>query len=234
MQSLSSKYTIVSILLFTVLFFIAGQLAGASIFFYITNIPIHYVGITSLFDSWNEYSHQQQFKAWLQLSVAMAVIINLLPITIYILAYTANNKKEKIHGSAKWATNSDLKKSGLFPNDKQRKSPAILLGKMPKGKYKDRYLELQGQTFVGLSAPTGSGKGVGIVLPNLLNYSDSVVNTDIKLENFFKTAGYRKSQGQDVYLFAPDGYAENEDDRASGVLRSHRWNPFYYIRRDEA
>ncbi|WP_419669813.1 type IV secretory system conjugative DNA transfer family protein [Xylella fastidiosa] len=35
-----------------------------------------------------------------------------------------------------------------------------------------------------LAAPTRSGKGVGIVIPNLLHYRDSVVVLDIKGENF--------------------------------------------------
>ncbi len=42
-----------------------------------------------------------------------------------------------------------------------------------------------------LSAPTRSGKGVGVVIPNLLNWPDSVVVLDIKGENFDITAGYR-------------------------------------------
>ena len=33
-----------------------------------------------------------------------------------------------------------------------------------------------------LAAPTRSGKGVGVVIPNCLNYSDSLVVLDIKLE----------------------------------------------------
>jgi type IV secretion system protein VirD4 len=35
-----------------------------------------------------------------------------------------------------------------------------------------------------VSAPTRSGKGVGVVIPNLLNWPDSVVVLDIKGENY--------------------------------------------------
>ena len=43
------------------------------------------------------------------------------------------------------------------------------------GRWRGRYLRFAGQQFVLLAAPARSGKGVGIVIPNLLSYSDSVV-----------------------------------------------------------
>jgi type IV secretion system protein VirD4 len=71
-----------------------------------------------------------------------------------------------------------------------------------------------------LSAPTRSGKGVGVVIPNLLNCPDSVVVLDIKGENYDATAGYRAECGQAVFAFSPF------DDAA----RSHRWNPLTAVR----
>ncbi|MDZ4292799.1 MAG: type IV secretory system conjugative DNA transfer family protein, partial [Hydrogenophaga sp.] len=71
-----------------------------------------------------------------------------------------------------------------------------------------------------LSAPTRSGKGVGVVIPNLLNWPDSVVVLDIKGENHAITAGYRAAHGQSVYAFSPF------DEQA----RSHRWNPLTAVR----
>lgn len=41
-------------------------------------------------------------------------------------------------------------------------------------------------------APTRTGKGVGLVLPNLLNYPGSVIVTDPKGENYAVTAEYRR------------------------------------------
>lgn len=46
-----------------------------------------------------------------------------------------------------------------------------------------RLLGLPGQLSVMLSATTRSGKGVGVVIPNLLNWPDSVVVLDIKGKN---------------------------------------------------
>ncbi|EGU31287.1 conjugal transfer protein TraK [Vibrio ichthyoenteri ATCC 700023] len=116
---------------------------------------------------------------------------------------------------------------------KEHKYPEILIGRVESGKYKGELLKFRGQQFVCLAAPTRSGKGVGSIIPNLVNYRDSVVCNDIKLENFRKTAGYRASQGQEVFLFSPDGYVLDEvEDRPKLLLRSHQWNPMSYIRRE--
>ncbi|MEJ1961051.1 MAG: type IV secretory system conjugative DNA transfer family protein [Gammaproteobacteria bacterium] len=64
-----------------------------------------------------------------------------------------------------------------------------------------------------------SGKGTGVVIPNLLNWPGSVVCVDIKRENWTITAGYRQACGQACYLldfFAEDG-------------RTARWNPLSYV-----
>jgi type IV secretion system protein VirD4 len=223
------------LLVFTSLFIVLGHFAGAAMFFKLTEIPFSYLSIDSLYINWKDYSQDSEIKPYLQIGILTAVIVSLLPLFMGVIVAIMALEKEEIHGSARFANDMELNKSGLFPvKGKPRKYPSILLGKMPKGRFKERYVELVGQTFVGVSAPTGSGKGVGIVIPNLLNYSDSVVNTDIKLENFYKTAGFRKSQGQDVYLFAPDGYSTSEQNRLDGILRSHRWNPFFYVRRESA
>ena len=73
-----------------------------------------------------------------------------------------------------------------------------------------------------LAAPTRSGKGVGIVIPNCLHYRDSMVILDIKGENFEITAGFRAKCGQEVYKFAPD----DED------FKTDCWNPLAYVRDD--
>ncbi|MFP3614672.1 type IV secretory system conjugative DNA transfer family protein [Paraburkholderia sp. DD10] len=87
------------------------------------------------------------------------------------------------------------------------------------GVWRGRYLRFTGQQFVLLAAPARSGKGVGIVVPNLLSYPDSVVVLDIKQENFNLTAGFRRAHGHDVYLFNP--FAEDR--------RTHRYNPLSAI-----
>ena len=92
--------------------------------------------------------------------------------------------------------------------------PALVVGV-----WRGRYLRFAGQQFVLLAAPARSGKGVGIVIPNLLSYPDSAVVLDIKQENFNVTAGFRRAHGHAVYLFNP--FAEDG--------RTHRYNPLSAI-----
>lgn len=45
---------------------------------------------------------------------------------------------------------------------------------------------------MGLIAPTRAGKGVGVIVPTLLNWESSSIITDLKGENYSLTAGYRE------------------------------------------
>lgn len=68
--------------------------------------------------------------------------------------------------------------------------------------------------------PTRSGKGVGYVIPNALTFPGSMIVTDLKGEIFQHTAGYRKANGHQVFLFSP------------GAQKTHRWNPLDFVRQD--
>jgi type IV secretion system protein VirD4 len=101
-------------------------------------------------------------------------------------------KKESVHGDARWATEDDIKNANL------RVKKGMLLGQDKKG-----YLISEGYQHTLLFAPTGSGKGVGFVIPNLLFWEDSVVVHDIKLENYELTSGWRAKKGQQVFVWSP-------------------------------
>ena len=64
-----------------------------------------------------------------------------------------------------------------------------------------------------------SGKGVGLVIPTLLAWSESAVVYDIKGENWAKTAGFRQAQGHMCFKFSPV-----EDGNGS------RFNPLSEVR----
>jgi type IV secretion system protein VirD4 len=68
-------------------------------------------------------------------------------------------------------------------------------------------------------APTGAGKGVGLIIPALLTYPGSVIVTDIKGENYQVTARYRRALGQQVVVLDPFGLVTARD-------RGDRLNPF--------
>jgi type IV secretion system protein VirD4 len=102
-------------------------------------------------------------------------------------------KKETIHGDAKWASEEDVEKAGL------RQKDGMLLGKDDGG-----YYVAGGYQHALLFAPTGSGKGVGFVIPNLLYWRESVLVHDIKLENHEITSGWRANKlKQKVFVWAP-------------------------------
>lgn len=101
-------------------------------------------------------------------------------------------KEQSIHGDAKWATEVDIRKAKL------RSKKGMLLGVDKKG-----YLIADGFQHALLFAPTGSGKGVGFVVPNLLFWTESMFVHDIKLENYELTSGWRAKMGQRVYCWSP-------------------------------
>lgn len=132
-----------------------------------------------------------------------------------LIAVLVRPRKKTIHGDARFAGMLDLQRKGMF---KQSGTGIVI------GKFGGKLLRLSGQQFVILAAPTRSGKGVGVVIPNLLEYQESVVVLDIKQENFELTSGWRAQQGQEIYLFNP--FAEDR--------RTHRWNPLTYVSADSA
>jgi type IV secretion system protein VirD4 len=169
-----------------------------------------YLGYWQALDlpAYRAYSQQIQLAGYIGFGAPMLLWLGLLVLL-------ARTKAPSIHGDARFATGTDLGKFGMFkPADN-----GILVGK-----FDGKLVRLPGQQFVILAAPTRSGKGVGIVIPNLLEYGESMVVLDIKQENYELTSGWRRSQGQEIYLLNP--FAEDR--------RTHRWNPLSYVSEDPA
>jgi len=120
--------------------------------------------------------------------------------------------RRPLHGAARWASEDEIAHADL------RADKGVILGEAG-----GRYLVFGGAEHVMLYAPTRSGKGVGVVIPNLLSWPESLVVLDIKGENWEASAGFRASCGQAVYRFdplAPDG-------------ATLRFNPLAHIARDD-
>lgn len=127
-------------------------------------------------------------------------------------------KSRPLHGDARFATRAEVRSAGLLP---KRPGPTAVL----VGKFGGDFLAFEGSRFALLAAPTRSGKGVGIVIPNCLAYGESLAVLDIKEENFELTSRCRKEiLGQEVFLFSP--YARDG--------RTHRWNPLDAVSSDPA
>ncbi|MET1756505.1 type IV secretory system conjugative DNA transfer family protein [Novosphingobium sp. RD2P27] len=141
-------------------------------------------------------------------ALGLAAVVS-VPLTALGLVMVLRPKKD-LHGTARFAREGEIAKAGL------RAKSGILLGRAG-----GRFLLFGGTEHVLLEAPTRSGKGVGVVIPNLLSWQDSVVVLDVKQENFAATARFRKDGGQKVVLFNPT-------DKAG---RTARYNPLSYIDR---
>ena len=74
-------------------------------------------------------------------------------------------------------------------------------------------------------APTGAGKGRGVIIPNLLRFEGSAIVIDPKGETWHVTARRRREMGQQVYLLDPFGSVSKKTDSL---------NPFDLFRRPGA
>jgi type IV secretion system protein VirD4 len=122
---------------------------------------------------------------------------------------------EDLHGSARWASPMDIEATGLV-----HVNQGVYVGG-----WHDRetghlhYLRHDGPEHVLAFAPTRSGKGVGLVIPTLLAWSESAVVYDIKGENWARTAGFRAKCGHLCFKFSP-----------VEVANGSRFNPLAEVR----
>lgn len=97
----------------------------------------------------------------------------------------------KTFGSARWARLYELILGGVWGGN------GLIVGK-----YWGRFIKFNQDGYAIVFAPTRSGKGVGIVVPNLLNYKGSIICVDPKSENHAVTSRYRATLGDVVTLDA--------------------------------
>ena len=158
---------------------------------------------------WRDYQDNPTEKKRLQIAAATPVVFFLgIPFVLFLVSL---NQPRSLHGDARWATHSEAREAGLLADT------GILLGK-----FGGKFLMNHAAKFLLLIAPTRSGKGVGIIIPNLLNWPESCIVSDIKGENYAITSGFRAAHGQAVFKFAPF------DPR----FETHCWNPLTYVNRD--
>ena len=172
-------------------------------------------------DAWGKvaagtYPHTEQDRLIRSLFYA-SLLVYFVPLYV-VLNGMLQKHRRALHGSARWANDREISKANLVQDD------GIVIGKN-----KGETLRFPGQQFVLLAAPTRSGKGVGVVIPNLLTYTGSVVVLDIKQENYNITAGYRRDVlEQQTWLFNPFAEERNPDTGAPAP-RTHRYNPLSSI-----
>ena len=151
----------------------------------------------------------------------------MLPVLCFGVILTAliiNRGKSKankaLHGTARWADINDIKQMGLLSDE------GVIVGAFEKKRFlrkpKKYTLIHNGPEHILTYAPTRSGKGVGLIVPSLVNWKHSLVATDIKGELWHMTAGFRKSGlNNKVLKFEP------------AVKDSVKWNPLLEIRKGD-
>jgi type IV secretion system protein VirD4 len=187
---------------------VVGTYVSGLLTLFAAKIPLNQIELTSYWTILGDLNEASKARTKVLQAGVMGHFVALSGL-LFIL-YLIFKPKENLHGNARFAHIGELKKEGFLT---QKENSVVV------GKFNNDFLFYSGQQFAILAAPTRSGKGVGIVIPNLLSYSGSVVVLDIKQENFDLTSGFREANGQDVFLFNP--FAEDG--------RTHRWNPLSYV-----
>ncbi len=104
-------------------------------------------------------------------------------------------RKADVFGSARWATTEDLRRAELLGPELVGSiadlDEGVFLGLWPDRGRRIHVLRSRGLRHTMVVAPTRGGKGVGLVVPNLLTWPGSVVVHDMKGENWQLTAGFR-------------------------------------------
>lgn len=117
-------------------------------------------------------------------------------------------RREGVHGTARFATRWELLRGGVLSG----KGPVI--GRGPWG----RLIRFTSDGLVFVFAATGAGKGIGIVVPTLLDYPGSILVTDPKGENYAITRRRRERFGK-VRMLSP-----------TDLVHSNRLNPLDIVR----
>jgi len=192
---------------------VAGVLAASCIGFASVTIVIALAGLgqigprmdVSAVPAWLWYYRGDPLlHLWLKRGALVSAAV------AFVILLVVLKQRRPLHGEARFANESEIRREQL------RAKSGIIVGQKS-----GRYLVFGGTEHVLLEAPTRAGKGVGVVIPNLLSWADSVVVLDVKRENWDITAGFRARHGQAVHLFDP----------LDPEGRSARYNPLSFIDR---
>lgn len=151
---------------------------------------------------------------WLKLSAGIATALPVLLLAARIMRKGFGGSVRELHGRTRWANLRELRK------EFRAKFAGLYIGYTAR-LLRREYLRFAGTEHLACYAPTRSGKGVGLVIPNCLLFDGSLVVLDIKKENYAASAGARKRAGQKVFLFDP----------LDPEGRTARYNPLSYVRR---
>ena len=128
-------------------------------------------------------------------------------------AYSASvrrrpRKHEGVHGTARFQTESAIRKSGLLPTAPGGQHAGVYVGGWTDRKGRTHYLRHDGPEHCIVIAPTRSGKGVGNVNTTLLSWPASCAVYDEKGELWELTAGWRAKHANNTVIRLEFGAVE--------------------------
>lgn len=140
------------------------------------------------------------------------------------IEYLTDNEKMP-NGRQRWAQLPDLAKSGMLSQK------GFIIGKMGYGSFIHTG-DYSGHILT--IASTGSGKGVGVVIPNLLRHRGSAIVLDPKGENYIVTAQQRRKLGNEVYYYDPWDVMSYYSGVNHANITKARINPFDYLKVEDS
>ena len=174
------------------------------------------LGNHKVYAPWNLFKWWYQFDAYaphiFSRGGQIAAGGGLLGILFAVIGSVLRGRSTKAlntFGSSRWADDKQLSKAGLLGEK------GVFLGRTKRD-----YIRHDGPEHIMAIAPTRSGKGVGLVIPTLLSWTDSAVIHDIKGENWQLTSGWRSTFSH-CLLFDPTNTA------------SAKYNPLLEVRKGE-
>jgi type IV secretion system protein VirD4 len=230
-------------ILFSIISIVIGLIFNQLILQYYVYIMRGVLLFNRIYTPWQCYKLYQYFNNIdvdvgenIIIITSLAILISLMMQMAIYRKYFGKDLYSERHGSAKIATIKEIEKTNLLQNyntiDPIEKRHSLIIGAIehstgrPTIRYdtkkliKLRWLLHFGHQHVLLIAPTGGGKGVGIVTPILLTYPDSVFMYDMKGKDWETTAGYRSKNLKNICIkFEP----------TNGDGSSCMYNPMEFI-----
>ncbi len=93
-------------------------------------------------------------------------------LTALIINHGKSKANKTLHGTARWADINDIKQMGLLSDE------GVIVGAFEKKRFlrkPNKYTLIHnGPEHILTYAPTRSGKGVGLIVPSLVNWKHSI------------------------------------------------------------
>lgn len=106
--------------------------------------------------------------------------------------------------TSRWQADTVVLNALAWQEDDPDAISPVLLGQLYDDKGERHFISFDDDRHMTLIAGSRAGKGIGIIIPNLLSYKGSVVCIDPKGENASTTGSFRaETLGQKVYVLDP-------------------------------